>query len=172
MVDLIALGCDISTRKIAIAGIRENGSIATHALALDPTARGARRLVAARETAFAVLKPYAGECAACIVENPLIRKPNMQLLGVAFVVIEAAQAAMPGAVVMDAHVGTWKKEAFGDGFGGADKALVMAHAASLGYDGDDQDIADALAMADAAWGRFNRAQVRAQSTEINDRRAA
>jgi hypothetical protein len=155
---LIALGCDISTRKIAVAGIREDGSLVTRALELSPEARGARRLVGARLTAYAAFGGHAGEACACIVENPLNRRPNMQLLGVAFVVIEAAQAAMPGCVVMDAHVGTWKKEALGDGRGGADKAEVMAHAVGLGYTGTDQDVADALCMADAAWGRWHRAQ--------------
>jgi Holliday junction resolvasome RuvABC endonuclease subunit len=155
---MVALGIDCSTRKLAVAGIREDGSIATHALELSPTARGARRLVGARTVAHAVLQPYAGEACACVIENPLNRRANMQLLGVAFVVIEAAQAAMPGCVVMDAHVGVWKREALGDGYGGADKALVMAHARGLGYEGDDQDLADALTMADCAWGRWHRAQ--------------
>jgi Holliday junction resolvasome RuvABC endonuclease subunit len=155
---MLSIGIDVSTRKLAVAGIREDGGIATHALELSPTARGARRLVGARTTAHAVLSSYANDCAACVIENPLNRRANMQLLGVAFVVIEAAQAAMPGAVVMDAHVGVWKREALGDGFGGADKALVMAHARGLGYEGDDQDLADALAMADCAWGRWRRAQ--------------
>lgn len=166
---MIALGIDVSTTKIAIGGIREDVSLVTKALELDPNARAARRLVGARLIAYAALGGHAGECCACVVENPLNRRPNMQLLGVAFVVIEAAQAAMPGAIVMDAHVGTWKKEALGDGHGGASKDEVMAHAIALGYQGDDQDIADALVMADCAWGRWHRATRNTQSTETNAR---
>jgi Holliday junction resolvasome RuvABC endonuclease subunit len=169
---VIALGIDVSTKKLAIAGIREDGSLVTKALELDPNARAARRLVGARLVAHAALGGHAGECCACIVENPLNRRPNMQLLGVAFVVIEAAQSAMPGAIVMDAHVGTWKKEALGDGHGGATKEEVMAHAIALGYEGQDQDIADALVMADCAWGRWNRATRTTQTAETNARSKA
>lgn len=154
---MIAIGCDVSTRKIAVAGIREDGSLVTRALELDPNARGARRLVGARMVAYAAFAPHVAECCACVVENPLVRRADMRLVGVACVVIEAAQSAMPGAVVMDVHVGTWKREVLGDGHGGAPKSEVMAHARGLGYQGDDQDIADALALATCAWERWHGA---------------
>lgn len=148
---------DVSTRKIAIGGIRDGGKIVTSVLELDPDARGARRLVGARLTAFAAFGAYRTECGACAVEIPLIKRADLRLLGVAAVVLEAAQAAMPGTVVMDVPVARWKKGALGDGHGNADKAEVMAHALTLGYQGSDQDVADALVIADYARGLWERA---------------
>lgn len=157
---MIALGCDISTRKIAVAGIREDGSLVTRALELSPDARGARRLVGARLTAYAALGGHAGEAAVIVIENPYNRgfkgTPGMALLGVAFVCIEAAQSACPGAVVMDCPPATWRKSVLGHGR--ADKDDAVRFAAGLGYDGNDLDIAEALCIAQHGWERWHASQ--------------
>lgn len=155
MVEVIAVGVDISTKKIAVAGVREKGSLVTRALALDPSMRGARRLVAARTVAHAALGEHAKEAAIIVVENPMHARPNMGTLGIAFVVIEAAQSACPGAVVMDCPPSVWKKQILGHGR--ADKSDALAFAHSLGYSGDDDDIADALCLAQLGWVRWEQA---------------
>lgn len=151
---MIALGVDVSTKRLAIAGLRADGSITSHALSLDPNRRGAHRLREARTTAWAVLDGYRlQEACAVVVEIPwAANKSSFALLSVAAVVLEAAQAALPGAVVMDVPTPTWKLETVGHG--NATKAEVMGHVRGLGYEGEDQDVADALCMAQVAWNRW------------------
>lgn len=153
---MIALGIDVSTTKLAIAGVREDGSLTWHALPLNPDNRGARRLRAAREAGWAICDSYRKEASAVVVEIPWASgKSSFSLLAIAAVVMEAAQAAIPNAVVMDVPTPTWKLETVGHG--NATKAEVMAHVRGLGYEGDDQDVADALAMAQCAGERWMRA---------------
>lgn len=153
---MIALGCDVSTKKLAFAGLREDGSITSHVLSLDPNRRGAHRLREARTTAWAVLDSYRlQEVCAVVVEIPWAgSSPSFSLLGIAAVVMEAAQAALPGAVVLDAPTQVWKRESVGHG--NASKGEVADHAAGLGYEGGDQDVADALCMAQAGWNKFRK----------------
>jgi len=151
---MIALGIDVSTKKLAIAGLREDGSITHHVMMLDPDRRGARRLREARTTAWAVLDSYRLQEVCCVaVEIPwAANKSNFALLAIAGVAMEAAQAALPGAVILDVPTPTWKSETVGHG--NATKLEVADHAAGLGYEGGDQDVADALCMAQLAWDRF------------------
>jgi Holliday junction resolvasome RuvABC endonuclease subunit len=153
---MIALGIDVSTRKLAIAGLREDGTITHHALSLDPDRRGARRLREARTTAWAVLDGYRLQDVCCVVvEIPwAANKSNFALLAIAGVVMEAAQAALPQAVILDVPTPSWKSETVGHG--NATKLEVGDHAAGLGYDGSDQDVADALCMAQMAWDRWSK----------------
>lgn len=151
---MIALGIDISTKKIAVAGIREDGSIVTKGFELDPKARGARRLVGARLTAYAALGEHDREAAIIVVENPRTRGGDMGLLGTAFVVVEAAQAACTNVVVMDVYPASWKKAVLG--YGRADKLDALRFAHGLGYVGGDDDIADALCIAQLGWMRWEQ----------------
>lgn len=155
---MIALGIDVSTKKLAIAGLREDGSITHHVLMLDPNRRGAQRLREARTTAWAVLDGYRlQDVCAVVVEIPwAANKSSFALLSVAGVVMEAAQAALPNAVVLDVPTPTWKSETVGHG--NATKLEVLDHVRGLGYGGADQDVADALCMAEVAWNRFKRAE--------------
>lgn len=149
---MIALGVDVSTWKVAICGIREDGSLTKHPVPLDRRAVGARRLLGARLAAFSVLGAYRNEACIVLVEEPA----RGDIQRIACVVTEAAQAAIPGAVVMTARPNTWKLEALG--YGAAKKPQIMEHARARGYEGDDQDIADAIGIADAAWGRWHASQ--------------
>lgn len=149
------IGIDVSTRKVAIAGLRRDGSITHHALDINPSARGAHRLRAARDAAWAVLDTYRAQTPIALIEiprGPQARGSGFSLLACAAVVMEAAQAAIPGAVVMEVVTSKWKVESVG--FGNATKEECMEHAKGLGYDGADQDVADALCMAQAAANRW------------------
>ncbi len=154
---MIALGIDVSTRKLAIAGVRDDGSIVFHALELSRKARGARRLVGARTAAYGALGAYRTEACVIAVEVPIIggRANNRELLAVAYSVVEAAQAACPDAVVMDVPLSTWRKAVLGRG--NADKDDALRYAAGLGYHGDDVDLAEALCVAEYGWGRWRAA---------------
>lgn len=167
---MIALGIDVSTKKIAIAGIRDNDTIVTKALELNPKARGARRLVGARLVARAALSGHASEACMVVVENPMHARPNMGTLGIAFVVIEAAQAACPNAVVMDCPPSTWRKSVLGHGR--ADKDDALRYVKRYGYLGNDDDIAEALCLAQLGWDRWNAATTRTQDARAAARRAA
>lgn len=152
---MIALGCDVSTKRLAICGIRDDPqrSIVTHALDLDPKARGARRLAAARTIAYGVLGAYTREACVIAVEEPFGRgRGGRELRGIAYVVLEAAQASCPNAAVMDVALGTWRSAVLGDGHAG--KTEAFDHAAGLGYLGDDDDLAEALSVAEYAWQRW------------------
>src|SRR3954453_3939708 len=147
---MIWLGIDVSSKRLAIAGIRDAGGIVTKALELDPKARGARRLVGARTVAHAALGGHANEAAVIAVEAPIAHGANNNvLLGIAYVVMEAAQSACPGAVVMDVVPPTWRKAVLGKG--NATKIHALDYADQLGYQGVDDDVAEALCV--AAWGR-------------------
>lgn len=150
---MIALGCDISTRKLAFGGVRDDhaASITTHVLALDYTRQGAMRLREARAAAFGVFSGYQAECCTVMVEEP----PRGDLMRLACVVAEAAQAAIPGALVWQPGPTVWKKELLGHGHAG--KPIAVAFAQGLGYDGNDHDVADALCLAQLAWSRWNDA---------------
>jgi Holliday junction resolvasome RuvABC endonuclease subunit len=76
------------------------------------------------------------------------------LLSIAGVLMEAAQEAFPGAVVLDMPTQSWKRDSVGHG--NASKAEVLEHAHGLGLIGNDQDVADALAMAQAGFESWAR----------------
>ncbi len=153
---MISLGVDISTKKIAIAGIRrgvKGFTLVTRSLDLSPDARGARRLVGARMIAYASLGGHNTEAAIIVVEAPINKAQNYELLAIANVVEEAAQSACQGAVVMSCPPATWKLAVLGRGNATKDDALAFAH--GLGYVGDDDDIADALCLAQLGWNRWD-----------------
>lgn len=155
---MIALGIDVSSTKIAIAGIRDNGRLSTHALPLIEGAVGARRLREVRDVCWAILSTYARDATCVCVEIPWASSKggsSFVLLSIAAVALEASQASMPGAVVMEVPTPSWKVETVGSG--NATKDDVMAHVRGLGYDGQDQDVADALCLAQCARERWTRA---------------
>lgn len=149
---LVCLGIDVSSTKIAIGGIREDGSIVYHAAAL-PLGRGARRLLTGLEATQTVLHPYRATAAVIVVEIPWASgSSSFALLSMAGVALAGAQRTCPGAIVTDCPTPTWKLESVGRG--NATKADVMAHAHALGYTGVDQDVADAVCMAQCGWARW------------------
>jgi len=148
---MIAIGIDLSVTKAAIGGVRADGNLATHTIALNPGLNGAHRLKELRATTRAVLGAYRAIGVAVLVEQP----PNPTLRDMAAVAMEAAQAAIPGAVVMSIGPTGWKLESVGRG--NATKPECLEFARALGYEGDDQDLAESLCMADVAWSRWKRA---------------
>lgn len=145
---MIALGIDLSVRKLAIGGLRDDGTLTHHAFALDASLRGADRLVSLRRIAVAGLAPYASQAHVVLVED--VWRGELQRM--AAVVEEAAKSTIPGAMVICLRPSQWKVWAIGHG--DATKDALMAHAHRRGYDGDDQDIADALCMASGASERW------------------
>jgi Holliday junction resolvasome RuvABC endonuclease subunit len=152
---VISLGADVSTTKIALAAIDEHGAITTCCVPVED-ARGARRLMQVRAAATAAIPGRFPEIAVAAVEIPWAKgASSFALLSVAAVTLEAIQDAAPGAVVLDVPTSVWKLDSVGHG--NASKAEVMEHARGLGLEGDDQDLADALCLAQGVWERWHAA---------------
>lgn len=148
---MVSLGIDVSASKLAFASLGENGEVRHFRHFVLPGIAGARRLAACRLGTTTVIERHFPDACVVIVENPW---PGHVLLSIGAVVLEAAQAALPGAVVMDVQAATWKLDSLGNGR--ASKAAGMEHALALGLLVEDQDCADALCMAQAGWHRWNR----------------
>lgn len=152
---MLALGIDISTRKIAVVGITERGDLHTHAIGVPAGRTGAQRLCVMRTVLASSLKAerWQDTCVA-LVEIPWAAgSSSFALLSATGVVLETVQAQFPGAIVMDVPTPSWKRETVGHGM--APKQDCMTYAQGIGYDGTDQDLADAACMASAAWGRWH-----------------
>ncbi len=139
------VGVDVSTRKLAFVAHMSTGEVRCLVRPLDGSLRGARRLHHARLVAERTARTMFPDAACVAVELPFTPHQNVALMGVAAVTLEAVQAAVPGAVVLDVNTGVWKRDTVG--FGNASKEHVMAHARAQGYDGSDQDVADAWCIA-------------------------
>jgi Holliday junction resolvasome RuvABC endonuclease subunit len=151
---VICLGIDVATTKLAIGGIREDGSVVYHVGAL-PVGTGSRRLLAGLDITHAMLHPYRIDAAVIVVEIPWARaSSSFALLSMAGIAMAGAQQTCPGAVVIDAPTPSWKLGSVGHG--NATKAEVLAHANAIGYEGIDQDCADAVCMAQFAWTRWDQ----------------
>jgi Holliday junction resolvasome RuvABC endonuclease subunit len=167
--NMVSLGIDVSTRKIAVAALPEPGKTFTldaplrhDALDIPTGLAGARRLNQIRMRTYSHISRMYQHAAVIVIEIPWARADSsFALLSAAGVVMEAAQAAVVGAVVKEVPTPTWKAHSVGHG--GANKSQVMDYARTLGYDGDDQDIADALAMAAAGWDFWRRDVDRAEA---------
>lgn len=159
------VGVDVSTKKLAFAGISDNGDIVTNVEGIDDKLRGGQRLALARALAivgFCVMEDEAeerGEAVGAVgVEIPWAPKgrSSFSLLAVAGVTLEAASAFNLDAVVMEMTTGEWKRESVGHG--NATKLEVMTHALNRGLPvNHDQDLADALCIAEAMVGRYDKA---------------
>lgn len=149
-------GIDVSAQKgIAFAWLDERGGIRHHKIPAPLGMTGPRRLVEIRLACHALSVSRLGSTACCLVEIPWApRDDSFALLSIAGVVLEAVQAGAPHAAVMEATTAQWK--AWSVGRGNASHDEYRAHAAALGYDGRDEDIAAALCMAQAAWNRYER----------------
>jgi Holliday junction resolvasome RuvABC endonuclease subunit len=148
---MIAVGLDVSTRRIAIAAVTDEVR-RVQVVELDARERGARRYMQARAAVRAAIEHKFRDATVFGVEVPFTPHQNQALMGLAAVSLEAVQAAMPYAVVLDLNTGTWKKDTVGHG--NATKDQVAAWALGLGYDGDDQDVCDAIGVAVCARERW------------------
>lgn len=143
-----AVGIDVSTKRLAFATVTADGGAGRMRVAdIESSDRGARRLARARACAFSMTRQFP-DAYVYAVEVPFTKHQSFALMGIAAVVLEAVQAAVPDAVVLEVSTGVWKKSTVG--FGNATKDHVMGHAHDLGYAGDDQDLADALCIAEFA----------------------
>lgn len=148
-----AIGIDPSTRRIAIAALTDKGRL-KHRILSIPDTRGAQRLRAIRDATADALTAFS-EVAVVVVEIPWANPKfgsSFALLSTAAVLMEAAQFAHPGAIVLDMPTQSWKTNSVGHG--NASKLAVMEHAYGLGLSVADQDVADAICMAQAGWERW------------------
>lgn len=143
------LGIDVSGPKLALGYYGADGNLDWATFACQR--RGPSRLVYWRQAIHD--RPHLfDDVVTVIVEIPwAAARSSWTLLSIAGVVVEAC-AATCGAPVMEMSTGTWKKLSVGHG--NAMKPQVLEHAQKLGYTGTDQDVADALCMAQAGWKRY------------------
>ena len=151
------LGCDVSTKKIALGVLRYDGRVDWDTIRLPPDLKGAQRNRVARGLLLDALDARWTGIDAAVIETPWAggSASSWSLLSLAAVCAEAVQTARPGCIVLEYTAGTWKKDTVGHG--NATKDEVSAHvAAAHGYTGGDQDVADALCMAECARERWWR----------------
>ena len=165
---MLSLGIDGAlTKPIAIASLDDRGDIRTRTVPVPKRVNGAARLAAIRSGMCVVLSQFE-DVAVVVVETPFGRQSvgltnSLQAQGV---ILEAAQATHPGAVVMDLSPTGWKT--WSVGFGTASKDAYIAHAQALGLDADDEDLASAVCQAQAGmelWLRETRSTHQEQSAE-------
>jgi Holliday junction resolvasome RuvABC endonuclease subunit len=142
------LGIDPSSVRIAVAALTDTGDIGHHVQIIPDGHKGARRLHLIRRVMLQSLQAY-GRPEVVVVEIPWGRTNSFVLHSIAGVLLEVAQEAFPCAVVIDMPTQVWKRDSVGPG--NATKGQVLAHAHGLGLIGDDQDVADALLMAQAGF---------------------
>lgn len=147
----LAVGIDVSTKRIAFAALSDEVR-RTHVIDLPQGERGARRLHVARPLIETVARRRFRDATVFAIEIPWAVRPSFPLMGMAAVTMEAVQSAHPYAVVLDVTTGEWKLESVG--FGNASKHHALDHARALGYDGTDQDVADAVCIAQCARERW------------------
>lgn len=156
---MIALGIDPSVAKpIPVVALSTTGTVQTRTIPVPRSIFGARRLLAIRASALAVLSSFDGGNGVCAIavetpwsnpKNPSGNSSGIQCQGV---LLEAAQTAHPGAVVFEMPSQTWKKESVGNGR--ASKEEYIAHAAGLGLDDPSEDEAASACLAQAALERW------------------
>lgn len=153
---MIAWGVDVSTKRIAIGGVDGDDRIFSTSLDVDPTLRGAQRLVAVRRAAqqagWRLSQMMAGQPRAILVEDPTFGGRSNPPLIQAFGVTLEAMAFDYVCPVLEIPVGTWKKEVLGKG--NAMKDAIWTHAVQAGGHPANQDEADAICVALAARGRL------------------
>ncbi len=152
---MISLGVDIAVAKpIAIASLDDNGTIHTRKVGRFQ-GNGAQRLAAIRSALVVVFSEYR-EVQVIAVETPFSRHMNASLtalLQAQGVALEAAQAAHPGAVVVEPAPQQWKCGSVGKN---CSKPEYIAHAQGMGLDSGDEDLAAAVCLAQfgfLAWWR-------------------
>jgi hypothetical protein len=158
---ITAIGIDPAVSKpTAIASLDGSGEIRTRLLNGHGNV-GARRLHMIRSVALPILRTWS-DVAVITVETPMAVRGQqagmISLLQCQGVLLEAAQHAHPGAVVLDSPPPTWKKWSVGSG--NASKAEYIAHAQGLGLDSDDEDLAAAVCLAQSGLERFLRETAR------------
>lgn len=140
---MIFVGIDTAASKgVALAGFDDAGE-RLPSLFTSPVFKqaGARRLSLIREWVYDTTP--AGTAAA-VVELPFSPRSSFVLPSVAAVCMEAVQAKCPKAVVLEMPPSRWRKEFFGVGNAGKERAVAVADNAGLIA---TEDEAEALCMA-------------------------
>ena len=151
---MVGLGIDVSTKRIAIAALPEPGTEFPFGVRVKYDVLELERGYGAqlRSRARWATQDYIGRmfpgAAVALVE---IARPGYTLMALSASVAEAVcTATHRGAIVLEEQPATWKVNSIGKG--NARKPEIMEWVRdTYGYDGDDQDVADAVAMAHAGW---------------------
>ena len=142
------LGLDPSSRAVGLAAIHETGELHHHLL----TAPGnvvADRFVWLRREIRQWITPFADTGVMCaVIEDPAMHLAGSTLRASLGVVLEAVRSILPNTAIHVLKSTEIKRHALGNGAG--KKRDLMTGARLLGYDGDSQDVADAICCADAA----------------------
>ena len=140
------VGIDPGSRHTGLAAVHDDGALRTQTI--HPTGELPDRLVFLRKSVRLWLADIAQDGAwCCVVEQPGTRFGGASLLAAYGICVEAAASSLK-CPVMTLPSAQWKKLALGNG--AAKKSDVMAAAREFGYDGADQDQADAIGMARCA----------------------
>jgi Holliday junction resolvasome RuvABC endonuclease subunit len=166
---MLSLGIDGAlTKPIAIASLDDRGDIRTRTVPVPKRVNGAPRLAAIR-SAMSVVVSQFDPVVVVVVETPYGRRMSrglMSSLQAQGVILEAVQAALPGALVLDLSPDDWKKHSVGHVRASKDEYIL--HAQGLGLDSDDEDRCAATCMAQAGmelWLRETRSTHQEQSAE-------
>lgn len=146
------VGVDPASTKAAVAAINDTTGEIRHTAIHVKGREFARRYVDLRIAIRLFLTPIADDGVwCCVVERPKTTRAGATLIGAYGVAMEAAASILPNGAVhdlgpqeIDGHAGVKKVP------GGDRKALTRARARILGYQGDSQDVADAVVCAAAA----------------------
>lgn len=147
-----SIGIDPDSTAFVMVSMDEDGGVVTRRVPLVKTRDQAARLVNIRMMATFQLVAE-NDVAVITIEIPWGNPSNPHLMAIHGVLQEAAKWTHPDAVVLATPTQSWKKDTVGRG--NATKAEVMAHARARGLSESDQDLADALCMAESGWSRWN-----------------
>jgi Holliday junction resolvasome RuvABC endonuclease subunit len=142
------VGIDAGSIKCGLAALNDDGDITTHLVELKARTAMPDRLVALDLAVAAWLTRLADTGTwCCVVENPVHERGGSTLLASYGVCVAAARRMLRCPVMTPTNT-EWKSHT--PVGGKAKKDDVMRYSRLLGYEGDSQDIADAVGCADAA----------------------
>lgn len=150
----LALGIDCSTVATALVLVDDDGFRAHRLVKHSTKDQGARRLMQVREQVFVSLQLTGWQPDVAAVEVPLNVHRSFALESCAAVVMECVQTRWPQLIVLDPVPSVWQSWVFESRSKG--KRQALAYAAAAGLDTDDDNLADALAIADYARALYGR----------------
>jgi hypothetical protein len=150
----LALGIDCSTVATALVVVDEDGYRGHRLVQHKTKDQGARRLATIRGQAFIALQLSGWKPDVCAVEVPLNVRRSFALESCAAVVMEAVQAFWPHLIVLDPVPSTWQSWVLESRV--KDKRQALAYASSCGLETLDDNLADALCIAEYARALYGR----------------
>lgn len=144
--NVLSLGVDCSTTQTALVVIDHNGFHALRRVIHDTKEQGARRLMQIRAAVGGALDCARWDLHVATVEVPVNVHRSFALESCAAVVLEVIQQRYPHLIVLDPTPRQWQAFVFDTAVRGKHQALE--HASAHGLDTDDDNLADALCLAE------------------------